>query len=574
MNSIATIQKTPRIYIPQDFTISTWDNLKPYFEELCSRNITSKTELETWLQNISELQAVISEDACWRQIRMTCDTENKTLEEAFTFFCTEIEPAMKPYFHQLNEKLIACEFVKELDKETYFVYLRSVESALKLYNEKNNSIQADINILAQQYGAITGKMSITHDGVEYTMQQAVKFLMQPDRELRETIYKKITERRKQDEDELNKMFDTLTAKRHEIAINSGFENYRDYKFEELGRFDYTVEDCTQFHEAVKKHILPIVEKIYDYKRKKLLLDVLKPYDLEAEPAGVKPLEPFKNGEDLLQKSVETFNKLRPDYGACLQRMHDIKQLDLDSRKGKAPGGYNCPLAETGIPFIFMNAASTADDVVTMMHEGGHALHSFYSHNLPLSAFKEYPMEMAELASMSMELFSMEHWNTFYTNEDELQRAKAEELERALTIFPWIATIDKFQHWIYTNPTHTHKERTENWLRIYNEFAPKNIDWTGFEDYKAMLWQKQLHLFEVPFYYIEYGIAQLGAVAMWQQYKQNKEQALDNYERALSKGYTQPLKELYKTAGIEFDFSPDRIKVLSEFLEVEMNKVFV
>jgi oligoendopeptidase F len=285
------------------------------------------------------------------------------------------------------------------------------------------------------------------------------------------------------------------------------------------------------------------------------------------------LEPFKNGEELLAKSIDAFTNLRPYFGDCLRKMQSLNQFDLDSRKGKAPGGYNCPLAETGAPFIFMNAAGTADDVVTMMHEGGHALHSFLSHNLELSAFKEYPMEMAELASMSMELFSMDQWHLFYDSEDELKRAKAEELERALSIFPWIATIDKFQHWIYTNPTHTHEERTTAWLQIHEEFAPKNISWSGLENYRAILWQKQLHLFEVPFYYIEYGIAQLGALSMWKQYKNDKEKTLDNYMLALSKGYTQSLKDLYNTAGISFDFSANNVKSLSEFVQQEMKTIF-
>ncbi len=569
----ADIKKLPRNYIPTNFVITDWKSLQPFFEELSTRDITDKQALEKWLLDQSEIQAVISEDACWRQIRMTCDTENKALEEAFNYFCMEIEPQIKPYSDALNKKLMACPFTKELDQSTYYTYLRSIEKEIKLFNEKNISISAEINILAQHYGTITGKMIVEVDGKEYTLQQAAKFLMQSDRVLREEVYRKVNERRKQDEAELNSLFDKLVSKRNQIALNAGFDNYRDYKFEELGRFDYTVNDCEDFHASIKKYITPIVEDLYEHKRKQLGLDVFRPYDIDAEPVGQIPLEPFKNGDELLKKSVEAFTNLRPYFGDCLRKMNALNQFDLESRKGKAPGGYNCPLAETGAPFIFMNAAGTADDVVTMMHEGGHALHSFLSHDLSLSAFKEYPMEMAELASMSMELFSMDEWPIFYENENELKRAKAEELERALSIFPWIATIDKFQHWLYSHPAHTHEERTTAWLQIYTEFAPKNISWEGLENYQSILWQKQLHLFEVPFYYIEYGIAQLGALAMWKQYKANKEQTLDNYMNALSKGYTQTLKELYKTAGIEFNFSAENVKSLSEFVKEEMKAVF-
>jgi len=573
MKPTANIQKLKRNYIPNDFVITTWEPLKTYFEELTHREIPSKSELEKWLLDISEIQAVVSEDACWRQIKMTCDTENKSLEEAFTFFCMEIEPHIKPYADALNKKLMASPFLHELDKDVYYTYLRSVEKDIKLFNEKNISISAELNVLAQHYGTITGKMSIEINGQEYTLQQAAKFLMQSDRALREEVYHKVANRRMQDEVELDKLFDELVSKRNEIALNAGFKNYRDYKFEELGRFDYTVEDCNHFHSSIKKYILPIVEELYEHKRKHLGLDELRPWDLDAEPEGVQPLEPFKSGDELLEKSIQAFSNLRPYFGDCLRKMNELNQFDLESRKGKAPGGYNCPLAETGAPFIFMNAAGTADDVVTMMHEGGHALHSFLSHDLNLSAFKEYPMEMAELASMSMELFSMDQWAIFYSDATELKRAKMEELERALSIFPWIATIDKFQHWLYTHPTHTQEERKSAWIEIHTEFSPKNINWQGLEHNRSILWQKQLHLFEVPFYYIEYGIAQLGALAMWREYKKDKEKTLDNYMKALSKGYTITLKELYKTAGIVFDFSESNVKELSEFVEEEMKEIF-
>lgn len=574
MTLSADIKKLERKYIPTDFTLTSWEDVKPYFIQLQDREINHVSDLKQWLADLSELQAVISEDACWRQIKMTCDTENKSLEEAFTFFCMEIEPHIKPWIDILNRKLMACPFVSELDPTAYFVYLRSVENEIKLFNEKNIPLHAEVNVLSQQYGAITGKLSIMHDQKEYTLQQASKFLMQSDRSLREEIYTKVNNCRLEHQSELNELFNQLVAKRHQIAQNAGFENYRDYKFQELGRFDYTVDDCSHFHEAIKKYILPIVEEIYDHKRKLLNVETLMPYDIDAEPQGQVPLEPFTSGAELLSKSIKVFTRLNPYFGDCLKQMNELGHFDVESRKGKAPGGYNCPLAESGAPFIFMNAAGTADDVVTMMHEGGHALHSFLSHELSLSAFKEYPMEMAELASMSMELFSMDYWDEFYTTEGELKQAKLEELERALSIFPWIATIDKFQHWIYTHPTHTPDERTKAWIDIYTEFTPKNISWNGLENYRNMLWQKQLHLYEVPFYYIEYGIAQLGALAMWKSYKANPSQTIQNYITALSKGGTLTLPDLYKTAGIRFDFSDDYVKSLSEFVQQEMKSFIV
>lgn len=559
------LKKKERTFLPIDFKITDWETLLPYFEELKSRQLNNKQQLEKWLQDVSELEAVISEDACWRQINMTCDTTNKEYEEAFTYFCMEIEPKMKPYGFELNKKLLACPFTKELDNNLFFPYLRSVDNAAKLYRDENVPLQADMNMLAQQYGVISGAMTVEVEGKEYTLQQAAKFLHNPDRTIRETVFTKVATRRLQDKDKLNELFDKLLALRHKVAVNAGFDNYRDYKFRELGRFDYSVDDCFAFHNAVREHIVPLQALLIKHRQRRLALGNMRPWDSDAEPVGTEPLHPFKDSTELTAKAIEVFNDLNPYFSGCLQTMKQMSRLDLESRKGKAPGGYNCPLAETGVPFIFMNAAGTMGDVITMMHEGGHAVHSFLSHPLPLSAFKEYPMEIAELASMSMELFSMEHWDVFFKDEAELKRGRLEEMERIISVLPWIATIDKYQHWLYTHPGHTVAQRDTEWLNILDEFSTGITDWSGFEEYRTNFWQKQLHLFEVPFYYIEYGIAQLGAIAMWRQFRQNKNQALENYMNALSLGYTKTLKELYAAAGIRFDFSPAYVKELAGFI---------
>jgi len=572
MNTLnANIEKLPRKFLPENFTVTTWDALQPYYEALKERPINNAGELEQWLRDVSELEAVVSEDACWRQIRMTCDTTSKELEESFTYFFMEIQPKLQPYADALNRKLLDSPFTKELGSE-FETYLRSVRKQVKLFREDNVPLLAELSVMAQQFGVVNGKMTIEVNGREYTLQQAAKFLESSDRDLREQVFRKTYERRLQDRDTLDQLFNSLIAKRHQVALNAGFSNYRDYKFEDLGRFDYTKEDCFQFHAAVKEHILPLVKNILEKQQAKLQLDTLRPWDTEAEPEGIKPLEPFRTGEELITKAIGCFDQLGPFFGNCLRVMQQMGRLDLESRKGKAPGGYNCPLAETGVPFIFMNAAGQMKDLTTMVHEGGHAVHSFLSHELALSAFKEYPMEIAEVASMSMELFTMDHWDIFFNDKEELQRAKRQQLERAITIFPWIATIDKFQHWIYEHPQHTVEERTAAWVSILDEFSPEVVNWSGLETYRSMGWQRQLHLFEVPFYYIEYGIAQLGAIAMWKQYKENKQAALDNYVKALSLGGTKTLPELYKAAGIRFDFSPAYVKELADFVKKEMDAI--
>lgn len=572
MNYSADIKKLPRHFLPADFSITNWESLHPYLVNLDEREINSLSDLEQWLKDASELEAVISEDACWRQIKMTCDTENKELEESFNYFMMEIQPKVQPYSDKLNKKLVDNPFTKELDADNYFTYLRNVKKNIELFREVNIPIQAELNVMQQQFGAISGKMTVEVNGQEYTLQQAAKFLEDEDRSVREEVYHKINKRRLEDKEALNKLFTSLLQKRHQVAVNTDFENYRDFRFKELGRFDYSKNDCFQFHEAVKLHVMPLVNQIYEAKKKKLGLDTLRPWDVEAEPAGIQPLRPFKTGEELTDKTIACFDELKSFFGDCLRKMKELGHLDLESRKGKAPGGYNCPLAESGAPFIFMNAAGQLDDVTTMVHEGGHAIHSFLAHELELTGFKEYPTEIAEVASMAMELFSMDKWNVFFDSPEELKRAKEQQLERVITIFPWIATIDKFQHWIYENPNHTEEERATEWVKITDEFSSPVIDFSGLEEYRRYGWQRQLHLFEVPFYYIEYGIAQLGAIGLWQQYKQDPEKAMNNYITALQLGGTKTLPELFKAAGLQFDLSPEHIKQLMQFVKKELESL--
>jgi len=568
----ADIKKLERKFVPKDLTVTNWESIEPWFKDLLEREISSTEKLEKWLADMSELEAVINEDACWRQIKMTCDTTDKNLEDSFNFFFMEIQPKIQPYADALNKKLINSPLINELEKDKYFTYLRSVKKSIELFREENIPLQAELAVLQQQFGMITGKMMIEVNGKGYTLQQAAKFLESHDRKLREEVYRKINSRRLEDKDILDALYSKLIEKRHQVALNAGFKNYTDYKFKELGRFDYTKEDCYRFHDSVKQHVLPLVNKIYEKKKEKLQLADLRPWDVEAEPEGTKALTPFETGEELLNKSIECFTQLRPFFGDCLKQMNTLKHLDLESRNGKAPGGYNCPLAESGAPFIFMNAAGQMHDVTTMVHEGGHAVHSFLTHKLALNAFKDCPMEIAEVASMAMELFSMDYWDVFFDNKEDLRRAKEYQLERIITIFPWIAVIDKFQHWIYEHPQHTLEERTKQWVDILNNFSDSIIDYSGLDQFRENGWQKQLHLFEVPFYYIEYGIAQLGAIGLWMQYKKNPEQALDNYMKALSLGGTKTLPELYKTAGLAFDFSPENIKTLMDFVNEEMEKL--
>ena len=562
-----------RDFVPAELNI-TWDELYPLFKDLLDRAIDSSADLEKWMLNRSELEAVIEEDAAWRYIRMTCNTTDEKLLNDFQYFATEIEPKIAPISNELNSKLIGSPFVKELDQEKYFIYLRSVRKALELFKEENIPLLTEIQLEQQKYQSITGSMSVILDDKEYTLEQAAVFLKNPDRSIRERAWNAITDRRLQDKEQLDVLFNKLRKLRQKVAENAGFKNFRDYMFEAMGRFDYSPEDCFQFHDAIKKTIVPLLKEQSEKRRIALGVDSLKPWDTEVDASGKEPLKPFEGGEDLIQKTQSCFYQLNDYIGERIRIMNANKLFDLESRKGKAPGGYNYPLSESGAPFIFMNSANTFRDLTTMIHEGGHAVHTFISADLELNDFKHLPSEVAELASMSMELISMSHWDVFFENEEDLKRAKREQLNDVLKTLPWVATVDQFQHWIYTNPDHSTEERDKEWEKIFKRFGHNSADWQDHQAALENLWQKQLHIFEVPFYYIEYGMAQLGAIAVWKNYIENPKKGLHDYLEALKLGYTKTIPEIYNTAGITFNFSETYVNELVGFVKQELDKLDV
>jgi oligoendopeptidase F len=568
--SLATdTTRPPRHYLPEEFSVTDWASLEPFFQELQDRTVADAAMLERWLFDRSELESVLSEDLAWRYIRMTCDTQASDRAEAFQFFVQDIEPQVAPYDHALNEKLLASPYLVELDPARYGVFLRSVRRASEIYREENIALKTDVSTKQQQYAATVGAMTVQLAGEELTLPQAADRLKSLDRAVREQAWRAVQERRLQDSKPLDRLFTELVQLRHQVALNAGFPNFRDYMFAALGRFDYTTEDCFDFHSAIAATVVPLISEFDEERRLALRLPSLRPWDLDVDPSGRPPLHPFQTGSELLEKTITVFQRLDPFLGNCLSTMRQMGHLDLESRKGKAPGGYNYPLDETGVPFIFMNATSSLRDVVTMLHEGGHAVHSFLTRRLPLSADKHPPSEVAELASMSMELMSMDHWDVFFKDPAELRRAKKSHLESVLETFPWVATIDKFQHWVYENPNHTEAQRHQRWTEIFQHFNQRNVSWSGLEKFRPYLWQKQLHLYEVPFYYIEYALAQLGAIAVWRNFRQDPAAALAGYQRALALGYTVPIGEVYAAAGIRFDFSTEYLSQLADFVREEL-----
>ncbi len=573
MEQLKTLERPARKFLPDHFQVNSWNDLKPYFDQLLEMEIDSVEKLRAWFRHRSELEAVISEDLAWRYINMTRHTDNEICNKSYQDFVENIQPKVAPVSDQLNRKAIQSPFLKSLENEIgYNIMIRNLKKDIEIFREENIPLFTEISTDQQKYNQISGAMMVEVDGKEMTLQQASVLLMDTNRSKREAVYHSISHRRLKDKDELDKLFTKLIGLRHTVAVNAGFANFRDYMFTALGRFDYTPQDCFDFHASIQAEVVPLTNAFAQERKEKLKLTVLKPWDKTVDPEGREALKAFADGADLTAKTIECFRRIDPYLGQCLDIMKTMAHLDLESRKGKAPGGYNYPLAEIGVPFIFMNATSTLRDMVTIMHEGGHAVHNFLTRDLELNDFKSTPSEVAELASMSMELISMDHWDIFFEQEEDLKRAKREHLEDIIEALPWIATIDKFQHWIYEHPDHSTEERKKIWTEILTTFSDTVTDWHGQEEARDYLWQKQLHLYEVPFYYIEYGMAQLGAVAIWKNYRQDKQKGLQGYMNALRLGYMKSIPEIYQAADIKFDFSRTYIKELIAFVREELKRI--
>jgi oligoendopeptidase F len=564
--------KRSRKFLPEEFSVSSWEHIEPYFQLLDTRSINDLPGLEEWLMDLSELQSVFQENQAWRYIHMTGDTANVGFEQEFNYFASRLEPLAAPYFNAFHTRLVASPFCKLLPIDKYAIFLRSIKQEMEIYRKENIPLLTEIEMLSQEYARIIGGITVVIHDKEMTLQQASNLFKNTDRNLREQTYQQVRTLRLAARPALNNLFDQLVSLRHKVALNAGFENFRDFCFAALGRFDYGPEECFMLHDSVSAELVPLIEEFDKNRKEALKLDRLRPWDTEVDLSGRPPLTPFGNADDLIRKTIECFNLIHPDFGNYIRIMNKMGHFDLDSRKGKAPGGYNYHLPETGVPFIFMNSVGSLRDLVTMVHEGGHAVHSFLCRDLLLKENKDVPSEIAELASMSMELLSMEHWEVFFNNEEDLKRAKLEQLEKVLRSLPWICLVDKFQHWIYEHPFHTQEQRSEQWRNLSASFESSVLDWTGLEDGRESEWQKQLHLYEVPFYYIEYAFAQLGAIAVWRNYKLNPSESIRKYREALSLGYTRTIAELYEAAGVNFEFSRTYVKELADFVKMEIQKL--
>ena len=551
----------------------TWEDVEPTFTKLLQRPIHSVQDLSTWITERSDLEAQLGETISWAYIQLSADNQSQSANQRYQYVIQEILPKLDPLDQALNKKLVESPYLNQLDARRYEIYLRNIQASVDLFQEENVALNTDVQLKTKEYARIFSQMMIGMDGKQMTLQQANTILEEPNRQRRRNIYHKINRRILQDTAQLDQLFDELLQNRHAIACNAGMENYRDYAFQELGRFDYTPADCHDFHQAVKAEVLPILNELYLTRKQNLKVTQLRPWDLNADTAGQAPLHPFKDTNELLHKGIQCLEQVHPEYARIIRLIQQNGFLDLASRPGKRPGGYNMPLQATRMPFVFMNATNSLGDLRTFMHESGHAIHFFLTRDYPLLFDRKFTFEVAELAAMTMELLTMDHWHLFFPNEADLRRAKITQLEHVLKVLPWIATIDQFQHWLYTHPNHTQEERRAKWTESFHAFTPGVLDYSSLEQYIENLWHKQLHLFEVPFYYIEYGFAQLGAIALWRQYRENPEQAVAAFTRAMRLGNTRSIREIYAEAGIRFDFSQEYVRDLGTFVRGEMEKLF-
>ena len=562
----------PRQFVPAAADLGEWEQIAPLFDLLESRSSGGKTtqEFEQWLLEWSELTAALDEESSRRYIAMTCHTDDPGAEKAFLHFVENIEPRMKP--RQFAIERIYCGHPQRanLPRPRFEIFDRDIGVRVELFRPENVPLETEEAKLGQQFQKLTGSLTVQYKGEEKTLPQMAPYLEQTDRAVREETWRLTVNRRLQEADKFEGQFEAMLALRETIANNAGFANYRDYAFRAKGRFDYTPKDCLQFHEAVEREFMPVVREIQAERRQQLKLATLRPWDLAVDPLNRPPLRPFEQVDQMVGRTQKIFDHLDSELAAGFRRMTDLKLLDLANRKGKAPGGYQASLNEARLPFIFMNAVGVQRDVETLLHEAGHAFHALATRTENLYPYRHAPLEFCEVASMSMELLGNAHIEEFY-GAAEARRARRVHLEGIINFFPWMATVDAFQHWIYTHPAHSRAERTAAWVDLMRRFGG-DVDWSGIENVRANLWHRQLHIFLHPFYYVEYGIAQIGALQVWAKSRQDKRGALDAYKQALALGGSRRLPELFTAAGGRFAFDRATVKPLVEMVRGDLAKL--
>ena len=554
---------------PSAFAKATWGDVAPFFDELAARPL-EPANIEAWLLAWSTLEELVTEAAARAMIAYTIDTGDAGKEADHLRFSTEVLPRMEERSVELARRLVKSGYTADGLGTT----LARFRTQIEIFRDENVPIFAELEEHSARYQRIVGSITVEWDGVERPLPQLQPFLKSSDRAVRERAFRASTRPYLDRRQELSALFDKMYHLRMRAARNAGFANFRDYIFPAKFRFDYTPADCERFHDAVEQTVAPAVERVLESRRRRLGLDRLRPWDLAVDPYRPKTLRPFANATELVGTAQRVFARVDPALGREFQTMIDEGLLDLESRKGKAPGGYCETLHFHGRPFIFMNAVGLVDDVMTLLHEAGHAFHAFASHAQPLIWQRHPGSEAAELASMSMELLAAPHLvqPTGYFATEDAESAWLEHLEDVLLSLVHIASVDAFQTWIYTSGQGGDADaRDAEWLRLRSRFE-RGVDWTGLEQERAARWYRQLHIFLYPFYYIEYGIAQIGALQVWRNSLDDPAHAVARYREALALGAVRPLPEIYRTAGARLTFDAGAIGELVELVEREIGRV--
>ena len=559
-----------RNFVPNDLNPDDSRAVSALYQSLLQRDIpVDAAKLRQWILDWSELESVLGEVSCRRYVAMTCNTADEKAAKAYTDFVENVQPVMNEYDDKLNKKLVAHP-AKDALKGEFGEWFKGVQVSLDLFSPDNIPLETEENKEIQAYQKITGGMSVEFEGKTQTMQQLAAYMERTDRDLRERAWRAMWERRLQDKEALDKAFDNLFALRKQIAKNSHCKDFIDYIFLAKHRFDYSPADCEAFHESIEKLVLPLQKEIYKKRAQKMGLDRLRPWDLNVDPLNRAPLKPYRTGDELIEKVDQIFESIHPQAGKWAREMQAKKLIDPDSRLGKAPGGYQIGFDESRLPFLFMNSACTDRDIYTLLHESGHSFHQFALAGQPIFPYRDVPAEFAEVASMSMELIGTSNLKPFYGDDKEaIARSVAGELEDVIWLFPWVASVDSFQHRLYSFPEHTASDRSDIWTEIMDRYDT-GVDYTGLEAVRRNLWQKQLHIFECPFYYIEYSIAQIGALQVWANFKKDPKKAIDDLFRAESLGSSRPLPELFAAANIKFDFTPKTLEPLMQVVWDELS----
>lgn len=554
----------PRRWLPAGFRATSWAVIEPWLAELERRPLQSAADLERWLLDRSELDSWIAEESSRRNVAAACHTDDQAAEAAHLAFQTEIVPEIKPVADRLDRRYLACPHRSELPRANWTVHDREVALSVKLFREENVELEAREEELTLEYGQITGAMTVAWQGREWTLSELARFAEEPDRRLREEAWRLAAGRRAQDAAKLEQLFDQMHVLRAQMAQNAGFDNFRDYAHCAAGRFDYSTADCLALGENVARHVVPVVRRMNDWRRERLGLSSLRPWDLAVDPLHAPPFQPFTDPRGQVAMAARLLARIRPDFAEELRWMEESGLLDLETRPHKRPGGFMDTFEGARVPFIFANSGTTHGDVETLLHETGHALHALAGREREPVDYRGAPLEFAEVASMGMEAMCMEHLASEYPPQ-QVRAARLRSLEGIASTFPWVAIVDGFQQRIYTEPCLGADARQRAWVELRQRFA-SGVDWSGLEAERAREWHRQLHIFEVPFYYVEYALAQIGALQLWRRYRHDPAAAVEGYLAGLRLGGSRPLPELYAAAGLRFDPRGETLGELMKELE--------